>query len=117
MDETRASRTALGASLMRAVLTRVDRPRLIDDSWGDRLVPEHERQAIATIVLSALDPATRARIEALGSQEMVLDEALRAHSGYGWAILRARYCEDALEAAVGRGVRQYVLVGAGLGRV
>jgi methyltransferase (TIGR00027 family) len=114
MDETRASRTALGASLMRAVHTRVDRPRLIDDPWGDRLVPEHERQAIATIVLSGLDPATRDRIEALGSQEMVLDEALRAHSGYGWAILRARYCEDALEAAVGRGVRQYVIVGAGM---
>jgi methyltransferase (TIGR00027 family) len=114
MDETRASRTALGASLMRAVHTRLDRPRLIDDPWGDRLVPEHERRAIATIVLSGLDPATRARIEELGSPEVVLDEALRAHPGYGWAILRARYCEDALEAAVGRGVRQYVIVGAGM---
>jgi methyltransferase (TIGR00027 family) len=114
MDETRASRTALGASLMRAVHTRLDRPRLIDDPWGDRLVPEHERQAIATIVLSGLDPTTRARIEELDSQEMVLDEALRAHPGYGWAILRARYCDDALEAAVGRGVRQYVIIGAGM---
>src|SRR4029453_3610725 len=114
MDETRASRTALGASLMRAVHSRLDRPRLIDDPWGDRLVPEHERRAIATIVLSGLDPATRARIEELGSPEVVLDEALRAHPGYGWAILRARYCEDALEAAVGRGVRQYVIVGAGM---
>lgn len=114
MDETRASRTALGTSLMRAVHTRLDRPRLIDDPWGDRLVPEHERQAIATIVLSGLDPATRARIEELGSQEMLLDEALRAYPGYGWAILRTRYCEDALEAAVGRGVRQYVILGAGM---
>src|SRR4029453_1180332 len=110
MDETRASRTALGASLMRAVHSRLDRPRLSDDPWGDRLGPEHERRAIATIVLSGLDPATRARIEELGSPEVVLDEALRAHPGYGWAILRARYCEGGLEEAGGGGSLRSLLV-------
>jgi O-methyltransferase involved in polyketide biosynthesis len=33
MDETRASATALGSALMRAVHTRLDRPPLIEDSW------------------------------------------------------------------------------------
>jgi len=42
-----------------------------------------------------------------------LDAALQEHPGYGWAILRTRYAEDALEEAVRRGVRQYVIVGAG----
>src|SRR4030095_12152331 len=112
MDETRASATALGSAMMRAVHTRLDRPRLIEDSWGDQLVLESERQAVARLILRGLDPATRAQIETLDSVAM-LDAALRAHLGYGWAIVRTRYAEDALEAAVARGIRQHVIVGAG----
>jgi methyltransferase (TIGR00027 family) len=112
MDETRASATALGSALMRAVHTRLDRPPLIEDSWGDRLVLESERQAVAKLILSGLDPATRAQIDTLDSVA-VLDAALHAHLGYGWAIVRTRYAEDALEAAVARGIRQYVILGAG----
>jgi methyltransferase (TIGR00027 family) len=112
VDETRASTTALGSSLMRAVHTRLDRPPLIDDPWGDRLVLESERQAVAKLILRGLDPATRAQIDTLDSV-VALDAALRAHLGYGWAIVRTRYAEDALEAAVAGGVRQYVILGAG----
>src|SRR5215813_496548 len=112
MDEARASTTALGAALMRAAHTRLDRPRLIEDPWGDRLVLESERQAVAKLILRGLDPTTRAQIEAL-DPVAILDEALRAHLGYGWAIVRTRYAEDALEAAVARGIRQYVMLGAG----
>jgi len=97
---------------MRAVHTRLDHPRLIDDSWGDRLVLESERQAVANLILPGLEPATRAHIETLDSVAM-LDAALRAHLGYGWAIVRTRYAEDVLEAAVARGIRQYVILGAG----
>jgi methyltransferase (TIGR00027 family) len=112
MDQARASVTALASCLMRAAHTRLDHPRLIEDSWGDRLVIESERQELAKLILRGLDPATRARIETL-EPGAVLDAALRAHLGYGWAIVRTRYAEDALEAAVARGIRQYVIVGAG----
>jgi hypothetical protein len=112
MEQTRASVTALGSALMRAVHTRLDRPRLIEDSWGDRLVLELERQAVARLILRGLDSATRTQIETLDSVAL-LDAALRAHLGYGWAIIRTRYTEDSLEAAVARGVRQYVILGAG----
>jgi len=43
-----------------------------------------------------------------------LDTALRRHPTYAAVILRTRFAEDALADAVRRGVRQYVLVGAGL---
>jgi methyltransferase (TIGR00027 family) len=68
----------------------LDRPPLIDDPWGDRLVLNAEREAIG----QAVD--------------------LRAHPTYATVILRTRYTEDALETAVGGGVRQYVVVGAGM---
>jgi methyltransferase (TIGR00027 family) len=113
MEQTRASVTALGASLMRAVHTRLAPSPLIDDPWGDRIVLEAEREAILKVVLNGLSPEARERSEKLGAPHAVLDAALQLHPGYGWAILRTRYAEDALEVAVGRGVRQYVIVGAG----
>jgi methyltransferase (TIGR00027 family) len=109
-----ASRTALATSLMRAIHTRVDRPRLIDDPWGDRLVTAAERAALCRRILAQAQPDSRRRLERLGSEQTVLDATLRRHPTYGDVILRSRYAEDALEAAVARGVRQYVLVGAGL---
>ena len=114
MEVRDPSRTALTAALLRAVHTRLDRPRLIDDPWGDRLVSAGERAALCRRILADADPERRKRLEALGSDQAVLDTVLRAHATYGGVILRSRYAEDALEAAAAHGVRQYVLVGAGL---
>jgi methyltransferase (TIGR00027 family) len=113
MNDGGASRTALAAALMRSVHTRLDRPPLIDDPWGDRLVSPAERDALRQRVLSGADPEGRDRLEALGSEQALLDAALRTHRTYGGVIIRSRCAEDALEAAVARGARQYVLIGAG----
>lgn len=88
MENPAASRTALATALMRAAHTRLDPHPLIDDPWGDRLVPE----------------STRIEIR---------DEALLRSRAYPNVITRTRYAEDALRAAVSRGIRQYVLIGAG----
>ena len=90
MNETKASQTALGVSLMRALHTRLDHPKHIDDPWGDRLVLDSERATFGS------------------------DARLRRSPGYGLVILRTRYTEEALAAAVARGVRQYVILGAGM---
>jgi methyltransferase (TIGR00027 family) len=86
----KASQTALATALMRAIHTRLDHPKHIDDPWGDRLVLDAER--------AALGPEAR----------------LRSSAGYGIVILRTRYTEEALLAAAERGVHQYVILGAGM---
>jgi methyltransferase (TIGR00027 family) len=113
MTDGSASRTALSTALMRALHTRKDRPPLIDDPWGDTLVPPAEKAALYRRILAGARPETRAKFEALGSEQAVIDVALRAHPSYGGVVVRTRHAEDALEAAVQRGVRQYVLIGAG----
>jgi methyltransferase (TIGR00027 family) len=113
MDASQASRTALGTSLMRAAHTRSDRPVLVDDPWGDRLVLDREREAMCESAARSLSPDVWNRIAALGSPQKILDRVLRANPTYGMVIVRACYAEDALLAAVARGVRQYVIVGAG----
>jgi methyltransferase (TIGR00027 family) len=97
MDRGRASTTAMGTALMRAAHTRLDDPVLIDDTWGERLVLPEEREAML--------------VRAGGGDGYAL---LRAHPSYGTVILRARYAEDVLAEAVRRGVRQYVIIGAGM---
>lgn len=79
---------------MRAAHTRLDPHPLIEDPWGDRLVPEAVKRALA-------------------SSDANLDEALLRSRSYPNVIMRTRFAEDALKAAVDRGVRQYVLIGAG----
>jgi methyltransferase (TIGR00027 family) len=111
MNPSDASRTAIAASLMRAVHSRTDPAPLLDDDWGDRLVPESVRAAARQAVLDRLDPD--ARTKALASPVSVLDRALRANAAYADVVIRARYTEDALQAAVARGIDQYVIIGAG----
>lgn len=109
-----ASRTALAAALMRAIHTRLDRLRVIDDPWGDRLVSADEKAELAQRIRAEANPDSRARLDALGSDRDVIDAALRRHPSYGGVVLRTRWAEDALADAVAHGARQYVLVGAGL---
>ncbi|MGJ7607540.1 class I SAM-dependent methyltransferase [Variovorax sp. LT1R20] len=109
MEPSKASQTALVTSLMRALHTRSDPAPLLDDPWGDRLVPEAVQAGLRERAMARLDPALRAE----AAPARVLDAAMRANAAYPGVILRSRYTEDMLEAAVARGITQYVLIGAG----
>jgi methyltransferase (TIGR00027 family) len=101
MQEFTASRTAMATSLMRAAHTRLDPKPLISDRWGDRLVPDSVRELLRMRAVATISP------------EATADDYLMAAQPYANVIIRTRYAEDALQAAVARGARQYVLIGAG----
>lgn len=111
MQTSTASKTALATSLMRAVHTRTDPNRIIDDAWGDRLVPQGARESVRQRARRAAstdhDNAGHADTDAL------VDAWLQGNPAYASVITRSRYAEDALHAAVARGCTQYVLIGAG----
>lgn len=109
----RASYTAIGASLMRALHTRCDLSPLIDDAWGDRLVGDDEREALSNAAAALLPPDERQQLQGLGVEER-LTRSLHAHPSYATVIIRQRFIEDVLAHAVTRGICQYVIVGAGL---
>ena len=103
MSEGLPSMTAVVCALARAIHTRLDPAPIFDDPWGDLLVPSELK---ASLRLSA--------IAALGSDhDSVLDDWIRANAFYSVLITRSRYTEDALAGAIGRGIRQYVILGAG----
>ncbi len=111
MDEFKASRTALATSLMRAAHTRLDPHPLIDDIWGDRLVPDSARDLFRESALARM--SIDAREKALASPETIVDESLLRSRAYANVVTRSRYAEDALQKAVANGITQYVLIGAG----
>jgi len=88
------SRTAIAAAVGRAIHLRDARPKIFEDTM-------------------ALDLAGD---EGAAQLRQLLDEVPeQALAGYGLAFaLRARFVEDAVAAAVADGLRQYVILGAGL---
>ncbi|MEP6561388.1 MAG: class I SAM-dependent methyltransferase [Nakamurella sp.] len=89
------SRTAAGVAWLRAAHQLVDgQPRILDDPIAPLLLGARGRQAITDRRAELFTPG------ALG---------LRAH-----VLLRSRFAEDQLALAVSAGIRQYVILGAGL---
>src|SRR5262249_35151800 len=99
MDPLRASMSALGTSLLRAIHTRLDRPPLIDDPYGDRLVSDAERAFLLERILLTLSAEARETIQAV-DRERALQLAAHATPAYGGVLVRARYTEEKLARAV-----------------
>jgi methyltransferase (TIGR00027 family) len=109
--ESLPSRTALVTSLMRALHSRSDPSPLLNDPWGDRLVPESEREGMTERILARM--AAHARARGLRAPDSILDEYLVTNASFSAVVIRSRYAEDALRQATIRGTAQYVLIGAG----
>jgi methyltransferase (TIGR00027 family) len=90
METGRASKTALGVAIRRAAHQLVDAPPVLYDPIAVRLIGEGYRGK-------------------MGRASHRVGRDLRA-----FVAARSRYVEDRLAEAVGRGVRQYVVLGAGL---
>jgi methyltransferase (TIGR00027 family) len=94
MEDNQPSRTAQGAALHRAAHQLVDKPPIFADPLALKIIgPEAEAE-----LRSPTDPHTE-----------VPRAGLRA-----FIAARSRFSEDTLAEAVAEGVRQYVLLGAGL---
>ncbi len=107
MPEARPSSTAIGAAMMRAAHLLLDQaPWLLDDPLALSLSGLPDESALR---------AAMARMQAEFAQRS--DEAfanLILRDLRSTILLRNRYAEDQLERAMARGLRQYVMLGAGL---
>ena len=94
MSQREASRTALATAYLRAAHQILDaKPFILDDPVAVQLLGEGAEQRIREAAVRYQTPA------ALALRSLV--------------VLRSRFAEDRLSAAVQRGVSQYVIVGAG----
>ena len=114
VKENQVSRTAVITAYIRAYHAMQDSPKIFNDSLAYYLLTEEERAFIeqhAARFLQLYDPA---RAASCPDQETALAWSMRAMAGPPFILSRARYTEDNLEQAVRQGVRQYVILGAGM---
>ena len=95
MRENRPSATAQRVAMRRAVHQILDQPKVLDDPIALRILGTESASALQA------DPQ--------GQEHTPLARYLRA-----FLAVRSRFAEDELALAVERGVRQYVVLGAGL---
>ena len=93
-DTSPLGATALRVAVRRAAHQLIDRPLVFEDPLAVRIIGAREAEKL------------RSRI---GGRERDWNNSLRA-----WIAARSRYAEDQLEIAVAGGIRQYVVLGAGL---
>jgi len=95
MESGKHSFMAEGSAYLRAVHMLIDgEPKILDDSLA------------ATLLGPGVDEKLAADRERLTSEGLIKARSL--------IVMRSRYAEDELAAAIDRGVAQYVLLGAGL---
>jgi methyltransferase (TIGR00027 family) len=94
MQNAKPSRTAMRVAIRRAAHQVMDKPIVFDDPLALRII--------------GADAAAKLK-SGLGEQSGIASRSLRA-----FLVARSRFAEDELARAVQDGVRQYVLLGAGL---
>src|ERR1700733_540394 len=94
MQEARPSRTAMRVAMRRGAHQLFDHPKVLEDP----------------IALPIIGSEASAKLEADRSKH----QSRVARNLRAFLVARSRFAEDELARAVGRGVRQYVILGAGL---
>src|ERR1035437_4338194 len=120
MKENQASFTAMSVAYMRAYHSMHDTPKIFDDFLAYDLIPEEKRALIEQHLIEQnvtcgqqLNDSGYAvsHYNQTNNFESLMQET-RKYSGFFSS--RARYAEDGLEKAVRQGVKQYVILGAGM---
>jgi|SRR5208337_1605624 len=114
MEKNQVSRTALGAAFMRGYHALYDNPRIFDDHLAYSLLTKEERSLIARHLIERFESTDPSDAASCPDETSALERTLHLSTSAPTVLSRARYAEEALAKAVGQGVRQYVILGAGM---
>ena len=120
MKENQASFTAMLVAYMRAYHSIHDAPKIFDDFLAYDLIPEEKRALIEQHLIEQnvtfgqqsndFDYSVSHSDQTINSESLMQE----IHRYAGLFSSRALYAEDAIEKAVKQGVKQYVILGAGM---
>lgn len=113
MEAGRSSITALVTAFSRAYHAAHDSPKIFNDPLAGRMFAEDERRFLEQ-ALSGLVKMVNPELAASGPDQATALACVMQNQNGPITLSRSRYAEDSLEQAVRRGVRQYVILGAGL---
>jgi methyltransferase, putative, TIGR00027 family len=110
MKEDQASLSAMTTAYIRAYHSMYDTPKIFDDFLAYHLIPQE--------VLALIEQGLRKDKQFNDPEHTIVSSdriiALSSLTKATNVLSRARYTEDVLEEAVRQGVKQYVILGAGM---
>jgi methyltransferase (TIGR00027 family) len=108
------SKTAMGTAFMRAYHSTHDCCPIFDDFLARSLITEEERVASEGRHLKALEVFEPSLAALYPDRDRALAYWMQNAGAPAIVLARARYNEDILEQAVRQGLKQYVILGAGM---
>ena len=114
MKEAQVSMTAIILAYMRSYHAMHDESKIADDFLAYRFIPEGGGPLIERGLAEALKLYDPERASSYPDHATALAWVMRLIPSLPMTLGRARYTEDTLEKAVKQGVKQYVILGAGL---
>ena len=121
MKENQASFTSMVVAYMRAYHSIHDTNKIFDDFLAYELIPEEKRALIEQYLSwwnEQLNDTENAKLRfdstTTSSSLMQVNNIINEQKWAAQLFSRARYAEDSLKKAIKQGVKQYVILGAGL---
>lgn len=113
MKTNQSSMTALISSFGRAYHSENDEPKIFNDTIARQVMTDEEYKQIAGYLLGGIDFFAPEKKSELSNPEEALKWIVQTQLA-PTPLARARYCEDMLADAVRMGIKQYVILGAGM---
>lgn len=113
MEQNQVSMTAIMTAYIRSFHALYDTPKIFDDFLAYHLLSEERRAIIEQALIASLQ-FNETNVKALSPQQMASLAGLLQFMGASIVLSRSRYTEDKLETAVEQGVKQYIILGAGM---
>ncbi len=110
MKENQASFSAMTTAYIRAYHSMNDTLKIFDDFLAYRLIPQEVRELIEQGLTKEKQFNDSERTAPISDQTTTFASLMKATN----VLSRARYTEDTLEKVVKQGVKQYVILGAGM---
>lgn len=114
MEEKQVSRTALSTAFCRGYHASHDTAKIFDDFLAFNILTEEERTAIEQYLVGLIQTSSPEFYASFPDKAAVLAWFIKNGLPSPLLLSRARYTEDSLEEAVKQGVKQYVILGAGM---
>lgn len=112
MEEKRYSSTALITAFSRAYHSKYDNPKIFDDYLANYIIYERERVFLEHRLAEAFRKFYPDIANSCPNQAAVLANAMRIQNA-PITLSRSRYTEESLKNSIKKGVKQYVVLGAG----
>lgn len=114
MEKEQVSFTALSTAFCRGYHAAHDTPKIFDDFLANSILTEYELTSIEQYFVNIVQRGNPEIYATFLDRAAVLEWMVKSRLPSPLLLSRARYTEDSLGTAVRNGVKQYVILGAGM---